>query len=100
MKRTSSMIYRPTEEARELLLYTTNDGELYRGITTAIIKNLHNKLVKGVYSKEKAVDAFYHLATEGSRKYNKDFGYSFSVQDRFTAAVEMEDYYFEQVQEG
>lgn len=25
--------------------------------------------------------------------YKKDFGYSFSVGDRFTAAVEMEDYY-------
>lgn len=100
MKRTKSMIYKPTEESRELFLYTTNDGDLYRGITTAIIKNLHSKYKKGTYSKEKAVDAFYHLATEGSRKYNRDFGYSFSVMDRFTAAVEMEDYYFEQVQEG
>ena len=29
--------------------------------------------------------------------YNKDFGYSFSVQDRFTAAVEMEEYYKDEV---
>ena len=34
-------------------------------------------------------------ATEASKMYNKDFGYSFSVQDRFTAAVEMEEYYKE-----
>ena len=25
--------------------------------------------------------------------YKKDFGYSFSVGDRFTVAVEMEEYY-------
>ena len=28
--------------ARELVLYITNDGQLYRGRTSAIIKNLHH----------------------------------------------------------
>jgi len=97
MKRTKNMIYKETTESRELFLYATNDGELYRGMTTAVINSLKKKAKKGVYDAEKAVDAYYNVATEASRKYNKDFGYSFSVQDRFTVAVEMEGYYKEEV---
>lgn len=100
MKRTRNMIYSPTEESRELVLYATNTGELYRGITTAIISNLSRKWKKGIYQKEKAIDLWYNLATQASAAYNRDFGYSFTVQERFTAAVEFEDYYKELVQEG
>lgn len=28
--------------------------------------------------------------TEASKKYHKDFGYMFTVQERFTAAADME----------
>lgn len=97
MKHTKSMIYKPTEESRELFLYTTNDGELYRHITTCIIENLKKKAKKGIYDSNKAVDLYYNLATAGSKAYCKDFGYSFSVQDRFTCAVEMESYYKDEV---
>ena len=97
MKRTKSMVYNPTTESRELFLYATNDGNLYRYMTTPTIENLKKKLKKGVYDVEKAIDAYYHIATEASKRYNKDFGYSFSVADRFTAAVEMEGYYREEV---
>lgn len=95
MKRTKSMIYKPTEESRELFLVATNDGDLYRRMITPIINNLRKKAIKGTYDKDKAVDAYYYAATEASNQYKKDFGYSFSVQDRFTAAVEMEEYYRE-----
>lgn len=97
MKRTKSMIYTPSTEATELFLYATNDGDLYRNMVSPIIANLHKKAIKGTYDAEKAVDAFYHVATEASRHYNRDFGYSFSVQDRFTAAVDMADYYREEI---
>jgi len=100
MKHTKSMIYKPTEESRELVLYATNTGELYRGITTAIINNLSRKYKRGIYDKEKAVDLWFNLATQASNLYNRDFGYKFTVQERYTAAVEFEDYYKEQVQEG
>jgi hypothetical protein len=96
MKRTKNMIYKPTEESRELFLYATNDGELYRHMVKPIMENLRKKMAKGIYEKEKAVDAYYHVATEASNKYWKDFGYRFSVADRFTAAVEMADYYEEE----
>lgn len=97
MKRTKSMVYTPSAEAHELLLYAINDGDLYSQMVTPIIDNLHKKAKKGIYDKEKAVDAFYHVATEASKHYYRDFGYSFSVTDRFTCAVEMADYYEDEV---
>ena len=95
MTRTKSMIYKETVESRELFLYATNDGGLYRRMITPTIENLRKKAVKGNYDKEKAIDAYYYVATEASKMYKKDFGYSFSVQDRFTAAVDMEEFYRE-----
>lgn len=100
MKRTKNMIYKETEESRELFLYTINDGEIYKTQTTAIINNLKKKYNRGLYDQQKAVDAFYYLACTGSEKYNRDFGYSFSVGDRFTAAVEFEQYYKDHIMEG
>lgn len=95
MKRTKNMIYKPTEESRELLLYATNSGDLYRKMTLPVIENLRKKAKKGLYDKEKAIDAWFYVATDASNLYKKDFGYSFTVQDRFTAAIEMESYYRE-----
>lgn len=98
MKRTKSMVYNETTESRELFLYATNDGNLYRSMTQPVIDNLKKKLAKGIYDADKAVDAYYHIATEASNKYHKDFGYAFSVADRFTVAVDMEAYYKEIVE--
>ena len=95
MKRTKNMIYNPTTESRELFLYAVNDGNLYRGMTVGTIKSLGKKYHKGAYDKEKAVDAWYYVATEASNRYFKEFGYRFSVADRFTCAVELEEYYSE-----
>lgn len=96
MKRTKNMVYNITEESRELFLYATNDGDLYRHMITPIINNLRKKAAKGIYEKEKAVYAYYNVATEASKKYERDFGYRFGVADRFTVAVEMVDYYEEE----
>lgn len=96
MKRTKNMVYNITEESRELFLYATNDGDLYRHMVTPIINNLRKKAAKGIYEKEKAVYAYYNVATEASKKYERDFGYRFGVADRFTVAVEMADYYEEE----
>lgn len=98
MKHTKNMKYNETTESRELFLYATNDGDLYRHMTTPVVTNLKKKLAKGVYDVEKAVDAYYHIATEASNKYYKDFGYKFSVADRYTVAVDMEAYYKEEVE--
>lgn len=99
MKRTRTMIYKPTEESRELMLYAINNGELYRRQITPVINSLRKKAAKGTYDSDKAVDAWYYVACSASQMYNKDFGYSFSVTDRFTAAVELEQYYREDVEQ-
>lgn len=97
MKRTKNMVYQESEGSRELFLYATNDGDLYRSMVSPIIANLKKKAAKGIYDAEKAADAFYYVATEASRHYCRDFGYSFSVTDRFTVAVDMAEYYKDEV---
>lgn len=99
MKRTKTMVYKPTEESRELMLYAINSGDLYKRQITPVINNLRKKAAKGTYDSEKAIDAWYYVACSASQMYNKDFGYSFTVTDRFTAAVELEQYYKEDVEQ-
>lgn len=93
MKRTKSMIYRETVESNELFLYATNSGDLYRSSISPAIASLRKKAKKGMYDKEKAIDLYYYIACTASKMYGRDFGYTFSVQDRFTAAVDMEACY-------
>ena len=95
MKRTASMKYNETAESRELFLYATNRGDLYRQRISSAIANLRKKAIKGAYDADKAVDLYYYIATAASDMYNREFGYKFSVSDRFTAAVDMEAYYRE-----
>jgi hypothetical protein len=97
MKRTKNMVYNPTTESNELFLYATNDGNIYRRMVSPIIDNMKRKLKKGIYDKNKAVDAWYSVATEASNQYFKEFGYRFTVTERFTAAIEMADIYEEEI---
>lgn len=97
MKRTKNMVYHPSTESHELFLYATNDGDLYRQMVTPIIDNLKKKANKGIYEKDKALSAWYNVATEASNHYFRDFGYKFSVTDRFTVACDLGDYYEEEI---
>lgn len=90
MKLTKSMIYKPSAEARELYLFADNDGGIWESHIVPITKNLAKKFEKGIYSPEEAVKAYYYAMTEAAARYNREFGYSFSVTDRWTAAVDME----------
>ena len=73
-----------------------SDDEAYaydmngKKIFTDTIKGVE-KLEKGVYDAEKAIIAFFHVTTEASNQYKKDFGYSFTVTERWTAAQDMRD---------
>lgn len=100
MKRTKNMIYKPSVEANELYIYSVNDELIYTNSIQSVIQNLRKKAIKGCYDKEKAIDLFYYVATTASNKYNKDYGYSFNVQDRFTCAVDFEDRFNEDIFEG
>lgn len=99
MKRTKNMIYNPTTESNELYIYAVNDRSIYNSILY-VIENLRKKAIKGIYDTEKAIDLYYYISTEASNKYNKDFGYSFNVQDRFTCAVDFEARFKEDVFDG
>ena len=97
MKRTKTMIYTPSAEADELFLYAINNGGLYRRMTENVLNNLEKKIKKGIYDREKAIDLWYYVATEASNKYNEDFGYRFKVAERFTVAVDLAEYYENQI---
>lgn len=97
MKRTKSMIYNQTQESIELTHFAANTELIYPQIC-ATVRNLAKKFDKGVYDPEKAVDAFYYVACAASDLYKKWFGYGFSVGDRFSAAVDLRDYFTENIE--
>lgn len=96
MKKTKSMVYNATQEARELFIFATNTRELHTQIC-AIVHNLARKYSKGIYDAEKAIAAFYPVATAASDLYNNWYGYKFSVGDRYTAAADMVEYFTENI---
>ena len=97
MKRTKNMIVNPTVESHELTLFTVNENSLYPFIQ-CYVRNLAKKQQKGIYDTNKAVDGYYTIVTNASEKYNRYFGYRFSVQERYNAAIELESFYFENVE--
>ena len=106
MKRTKSMIYKPSVEARDLLLYAINTNRLYDAMIVPVVKNLARKYSKGIYDATKAVDAFFSIATEAAKMYAKEFAQEsewpviFDVTTRYTTAADMVDYYFENIEKG
>lgn len=99
MKRTKNMIYKASDEARELFLYATNESALYRQMIKPAIENLKKKVAKGTYDADKAADLFYHTADRAAKMYNKDFGGVFTVQQKFTAAVDMVSFFDDSIHE-
>jgi hypothetical protein len=55
--------------AKELYLFITNDGDLYRRQYEPIIKSLTAKKARGVYDHKKAAVAFGYLAETGAKWY-------------------------------
>ena len=51
-----------------------------------------------IINAEKAIDAFYYIACAASDLYKKWYGYGFSVSDRFSAAVDLRDYFSENIE--
>ena len=90
-------------EARELFLFITNDGDLYRQQTQPIILNLRKKIKHGVYNSELAVKLWRYLADSGAKKYNKEYigitkGFGiFTVPMRNEVARELSVYYSDEV---
>lgn len=96
MKKTKNMYINPSVESRELFLFTVNESEVYPMIKN-YVRSLSKKYDKNIYSSEKAVNGYYTIATVASNIYNRVFGYKFTVNERFNAAAELENYFMENV---
>ena len=86
----------PQTLATELKTFTENDGQIYRSLTTSILKNLATKKASGKYDHDKAVDLFMYLAETGAKKFVQEFGGGlwhdvFPVTVRRLAAAEWRD---------
>lgn len=99
MKRTKSMIFIDSAEATELYLCAVNNGDCYHRIK-AVYTNLKKKWSKGQYDNDRAVEAWYYIATEEAKIYFKDFGYKFTVTEKWSAAVKLEEHYREYLING
>lgn len=94
------------EDVRELVLYITNNGDMYRGIIDSTVKNLRRKIKRGIYDEQRAIDAWMYVADEGVRRYDREFGSgrgSLTFLDKPTRreiAKELKDEYDEYVREG
>lgn len=88
---------------RELVLYATNDGDLYRRQAQPIMQNMARKILAGKYDAKLAVKAWRYFTDAAAKKYGKEFGSGdgfkiFSPADREQAAKEMVDQYAEEIQ--
>ena len=87
-------------DARELALYATNDGDLYRQRAQPIMLNLARKMVRGVYDPALAVTAWRYMADDAAKKYSREFGpCAFSPATRDLAAIEIGESYAEELAE-
>lgn len=88
-----------SDASHELVLYTVNDGDLYRQRVTPMLANLRRKIAKGTYNRELAVKLWLYLAEAGAKKYAKEFATPsewsriFPPADRREAAKEFARYY-------
>ena len=96
MKITKNMYYCESYEAEDLYLYIINNRDLYFEIVTAcktFAKHLKN------YSKDKAIAYYYRIASKGAKMYKQELGNNFSVTNRYTVAVDLEENFFDRVKE-
>ncbi len=98
MKITKNMYYRESHESEDLYLYIINDKDLYLEIVSAC-KTLAKHLKKSSYSKDKAIAYYYRIASKGAKKYKQELGNNFSVTNRYTVAVDLEENFFDRVKE-
>lgn len=61
-------------EARELYLFTYNDGDLYRRMRSPIEQGLVKKKKRGTYDSTKAQKAYLNLVNEGAKEYIRQHG--------------------------
>lgn len=99
MKHTKNHVVELSVEARELALFADNEREVYPRIIAAV-NCCHKHFKRGKYDEKKAIDAFYYVADFAARLYNRNFGYMFTVTERYTAAAILLDCHYENIENG
>lgn len=98
MTRTSSMVYKPSQEATELYCVARNTSEIWNDAGKVVVDYLRKRWDAGDYDKERAIDLIYNrLVASANRYYRKYYGYEFTVTDRFTASCDIERYIRENI---
>ena len=91
--------------ARELALFTINDGDLYHRQTLPIIANLKRKIKRGIYDPSKALKLWGYLAESAAKDYVKQLCATgerwfdmFPPDTRREAAALIANHYYDTVQ--
>lgn len=95
----------PNETAvRELLLFTENDGELYRQMLSPLEHSYQRKLDKGEYDKEKAIKGFLNVVNVSAKRYSKEFATPrdkiFTMADKREVARQLEEQFMSEIRVG
>lgn len=100
MKKTRNMVYKRSDESKELLLCTINNGDIYRGAIKPICRAIAKKHKANIFDLDKATGAFYRVANISAKDYwaklcspDSKWNDIFSVQCRYTVAVDLLNYY-------
>jgi hypothetical protein len=74
----ANMVFRDNtiskDDAREIVLYTTNHPDIHRQMTSMVLKALGRRKINGTYNHTMATKAFSNIIVEGIKRYSKDFG--------------------------
>lgn len=92
MRKTRAMIFVNSHEAEELYLCTIHNGDC-RNRIKAVYTNLKKKWDKGTYDSDRAIEAWYYVAEGEAQVYNRDFGYKFTVTEKWSAALKLEEHF-------
>ena len=89
-----------SDDARELINYAENDGQLYRQSAVPIMKNLTKKYKKDIYDSNMAQKLWKYHADRAAKKYAKENGGTFSVSVRKEVAQQMERDWHSEMKSG
>jgi len=92
------------QAVRELTLFATNDGDLYRQRATPIMVNLARKIAAGTYDGDKAVTLWRGMADAAAQAYTREHGDraakpsfgTFTPADRAAVALHLSGRYAEE----
>lgn len=90
------------EQAHDLFLCVTNDGDIYRQTIQPTISNLQKKVKKGTFDETQALQAFYNVVLSALKnpKFSRYYTYNIqivSVPTRYAVAVDLAEYFSDEI---